>query len=41
MEIDALKYRLIKVQFRSEIGRKRFEKSIRLRRILSDENEDK
>ncbi len=41
MEIDALKYRLFKVQFCSKIERKRFEKSIRLRRIVSDENEDK
>jgi hypothetical protein len=41
MEIDTLKYRLIKVQFCSKIERKRFEKSIRHRRMVSDENEDK
>jgi len=41
MEIDALKYRLMKAQLKRKQERKRLKKSSCIRRISSDENNDK
>jgi hypothetical protein len=41
IEIDALKYRLMKAKIKRKQERKRFKKSSCIRRISSDENNDK
>jgi hypothetical protein len=41
MEIDVLKYRLMNAQFKRKQERKRLKKSSCIRRISSDENNDK